>query len=74
MRVQAAKRSAVLRRIDVEVVLLRDPEVAVALDLQDLALDHAQRHVGEQAQDPQVVLGEGHRHRLRVEEVAEAAR
>ena len=56
---------------DVEVLVLGDLEVAVALDLEDLALDHAQRHVGEQAQDLQVVLGERHRHRLRVEEVAE---
>ena len=59
---------------DVEVVGLGRGQVAVALDLQQLALDHAQRHVGEQAQDAQVVLRERHGHRLRVEEVAEPAR
>ena len=56
---------------DVDVVALPHGEIAVALDLEQLALDHPQRHVREQAQDAQVVLREGHRHRLRVEEVAE---
>ena len=55
---------------DVEVLGLVDVDDAVLRQLVNLALDHAQRHVAEHADDVHRVLREGHRHRLDVEEVA----
>ena len=59
---------------DVDVLVFAHAEVGLALDLEDLALDHAQGHIGQEAQDAQIVLSEGHGHRLRVEEVADEHR
>ena len=51
MGMQAEKRSAVLRRMMSRCWASPHAQVAVALDLEQLALDHAQGHVREQAQD-----------------------
>ena len=66
----AAEQVRGLAADDVEVLVFADVEVAVLGQLVDLALDHPQRDVAQQPHDVERVLGERHRHRLDVEEVA----
>ena len=51
-------------------LLFAEVDDAVLGELIQLAFDHAQRDVAQQADDVERVLREGHRHRLDVEEVA----
>ncbi len=59
---------------DVEVLFLGDAGVAVLRQLIQLAFDHPQRDVAEQADDVELVVRERHRHRLDVQIVAEQDR
>ena len=59
---------------DVEVLVLGDVDVAVLGELVQLAFNHPQRDVAQQPNQVERVFGEGQRHRLDVEEVAQQDR
>ena len=67
----ACKEKCGLAADDLEVLVLGEIDDPVLRQLIQLALDHAQRHLAEQANEVEAVARQRHRHRLDVEEVAE---
>ena len=70
----AAEEVRGLAADDLEVLFGRDVDVAGLGELEQLALDHPQRHVAEQANDVERILGQRQGHRLDVQVVAEEHR
>ena len=70
----AAEQVRGLAPDDLEVLVFGDVDDAVLGELIELAFDHPQRDVAQQADDVERVLRQRHRHRLDVEEVAEQHR